>query len=362
VGPGAIVVVGAEVESIFPAGPAAPAGPHAVTEPVRLSDPLACVEILGRSAADRMIERFVQAEAELVSVIVQEGWHRGPVFSGASKNLEYQVVSDVGTAVVRTLRDHAQRGIEHSFLLSGCVYAETDVLDLFYFHREGKRAATRARNRQGSLNLWVVDCEKAQDSGLPGLLARADESGTSYFIREYVNCLNQPADLRRWAADALQGRCSTIPSGRKVKPGIWIADGAEVHRRARIVAPAYIGRGTRLHEDTLITRGSNLEECCYIDYGTVIEESSILKNTHVGIWLDVCNSIADGNKLVSLKRDTVLEIADPSVLRSTVRKPLPNGVAAKHAEERKIEIVNAEKSELSRQGAYSFLPILSRGE
>lgn len=356
-GPGAIVVVGADVESIFPANPA---GPQAVTEPVELSDPLACVEILGRSAADRMIERFVQADAELVSVIVQEGWHRGPVFSGASQTLEYQVVSDVGTAVARTFRDHAQRGIEHSFLLSGCVYAETDVLDLFYFHREGRRAATRARNRQGSLNLWVVDCAKAQDSDLQGLLKLADESGASYFIREYVNCLNHPADLRRWAADALQGRCSMIASGRKVKPGIWIADGAEVHRRARIVAPAYIGRGTRLHEDTLITRGSNLEECCYVDYGTVIEESSILKNTHVGIWLDVCNSVVDGNKLVSLKRNTALEIADPSVLRSTVRKAATNGGAVKAILERRLEIVNTEKPE--RQEAYSFLPILSRGE
>jgi hypothetical protein len=308
-----------------------------------------------------MIERLVQAETELVSVIVQEECHRGPLFSGASQNLEYQVVSDVGSAVLRTLNDHSQRGIEHSFFFPGNVYAETDVLDLFYFHREGRRAATRARNRQGALNLWVLDCDKAPDTNLESLLQRADGSGSSYFIREYVNCLNRPADLRRWAADALQGRCSMVLSGRKVKPGIWIDDGAEVHRRARIVAPAYIGRGTKLHEDTLITRGSNLEECCYVDYGTVIEESSILKDTHVGIWLDVCNAVADGNKLVSLKRDTVLEIADPSVMRSTVRKPVTNGLPVSHPEERKLEVVNTQKEE-TRQEAYSFLPILSRGE
>jgi hypothetical protein len=70
-------------------------------------------------------------------------------------------------------------------------------------------------------------------------------------------------------------------------------------------------------EDTLITRFSSVEKGCYVDYGTVIEDSSILENTHVGIWLDVCNSLAKGSKLFNLERNVILEISDPSILRAT---------------------------------------------
>ena len=41
------------------------------------------------------------------------------------------------------------------------------------------------------------------------------------------------------------------PSGVEVRAGIWIEDGADVHRRARIVAPAYIGSGSKVREDII---------------------------------------------------------------------------------------------------------------
>jgi NDP-sugar pyrophosphorylase family protein len=107
------------------------------------------------------------------------------------------------------------------------------------------------------------------------------------------------------------------PSGVELKPGIWVDEGAEIHRKARIVAPAYIGRDSKVMEDTLITRCSNIERGCCVDYGTVVENSSLLANTHVGIWLDVCHAVVSGNKLMSLGRNVTLEITDRSILRST---------------------------------------------
>jgi NDP-sugar pyrophosphorylase family protein len=106
------------------------------------------------------------------------------------------------------------------------------------------------------------------------------------------------------------------PWGVEVKPGIWVDEGAEIHRRARIVAPAYIGRASKVSEDTLITRCSSIERDCYVDYGTVIEDSSILPNTHIGIWLDVCHAVASGNKLLSLGRNVTLEVSDRSIMRT----------------------------------------------
>ena len=191
------------------------------------------------------------------------------------------------------------------------------MYSIFFTFTAKGGAATRARDSAGPLDLWVADCAKVQALGLDAVLACAEKSG-EYFVREYVNRLSHPRDLRRMASDSISGRCVTRPGGHEARPGIWVDDGAEIHRRARIVAPAYVGRGSILREDTLITRCSNIEEGCYIEYGSVIEDSSILKRTHIGIWLDVCRSVVDGNRLVSLKRDAVLEISDPGVMRSTV--------------------------------------------
>lgn len=334
-----------------------------------LSEPLPCIHILGRSAMERMIERFLRAEAEAVSVLVRAPASGRKAFSEGFENVECEVVTDVRSAIGNKLKEYWRRGIEHTLVASANVYAETDVLDLFYFHREGRQAATRAFDREGPLDLWVVDCAQAQQTDVDHLLVGAEGTGAAYFIREYVNRLNHPRDLRRMVSDALRGRCAMRPSGREVKPGIWIDEGAEIHRRARIVAPAYVGRESKLLEDTLITRCSNIEEGCYVDYGTVIEDSSILENTHIGIWLDVCLAVAEGNKLVSLRRGAVLEISDPSVMRSTVRREevrrgaeARDGLGLSRPEEGKTPVAVKREKELPAPETCSFQPILSRSE
>ena len=107
------------------------------------------------------------------------------------------------------------------------------------------------------------------------------------------------------------------PAGTEVKPGVWVDEGAQVHKRARIVAPAYIGRGSKIRQDTVITRCSSVEKACYVDCGTVIEDSTILSDTHIGISMDVCHAVVNGNRLLNLERDVVIEISDPGVMRST---------------------------------------------
>ncbi len=99
-----------------------------------------------------------------------------------------------------------------------------------------------------------------------------------------------------------------------------MAEGAQVEREARIVAPAFIGRDVCVSQQCLVTRGSNIERNSVVDYGTVIENTSVLPNTYVGIGLDVCHSIVDGNKLLNIQRDVLLEIDDSAVIRE--KKPL----------------------------------------
>jgi NDP-sugar pyrophosphorylase family protein len=312
VGLGAIVVIGAELggnRSTLPRGS---------EQEYPLSAPLPCVDVMGRSMTERIAERFVRAGVEVVSVLVSAEMARAvQPFCTSFENLTVQVVSDIGSAVIQKCKDFSRGGIEQAFIVSASVYTETDLLDLFYFHREARQTATRAHDSEGPLSLWVVDCAKAYHTDLQDYLAEAEGSAAaSYFIRDYVIRLTHPRDLRRLVSDSLRGRCAMRPSGTELKPGIWVDEGAEIHRKARIVAPAYIGRDSQVMEDTLITRCSNIERGCYIDYGTVIENSSILPNTHIGIWLDVCYAVANGNKLMSLSRNVTLEISDRSILRA----------------------------------------------
>jgi hypothetical protein len=317
VGLGAIVVTGDVHEGLT----------DALGNPALFSEPLAYLDVLGRSTAERIIERFVHADVDVVSVFQASGSSATRPSFTAFENVTYRVVRDTTAALQHTLQEYSRNGIEHAFLIMGSVYAETDLLDLFYFHREAKQVVTRAIDREGPLDLWVVDCAKVQEKDLKTLRAQNDPVGTPYFIREYVNRLNHPRDLRRFATDLLRGRCLMRPPGREVKRGIWIDEGADVHRRARIVAPAYVGRASKISEDTLITRFSTVEKNCCVDYGTVIEDSSILQNTEIGICLDVCHAVATGNKLLSLDRNVVIEISDPSVMRS-------NGSSRKHDQNR----------------------------
>jgi hypothetical protein len=308
VGLGAIVVIGAGSEGLRPVAQ----NSHAES---LLAEPIECVEILGSSMLQRTIEHFTRSDVQAITMLVP-GSCSVPALARTYSSVKALAVSDVGSAIAQQLNDYSQNGIDHSFIASTSLYAEADLLDLFYFHREARQAATRGLDREGPLDLWVVNCEKALQTGLDNLLTRADETSPSYFIRDYVSRLTHPRDLRRLVSDALCGRCAMRPSGREVKPGVWVEEGAEIHRGARIVAPAYIGAGSEVQEDSLITRCSSVEKSCYVDCGTVIEDSSILANTHVGIWLDVCHAIASGNKLLSLEHEVMVEISDASVLRS----------------------------------------------
>ncbi|MCU1300805.1 MAG: putative mannose-phosphate guanyltransferase [Candidatus Sulfotelmatobacter sp.] len=329
-GLGAILVVGTGLQRVRATSSESEPAPV-------LAEPLTCIDVMGRSMMERTVERFARAGVEVISVLVSvEMAHAVQPCSVEHENLSIQVVADVSAGVTQKLRDFSREGIEHAFVMSADLYTEADLLDLFYFHREAKQTATRTLDAEGSLSLWVIDCAKAQHADLEDLLAQSEGAAALYIVRDYVNRLEHPRDLRRLVSDALRGRCVMRPSGVEIRPGIWVDEGAEIHRRARVVAPAYIGRNAKLLEDTLITRCSNIEKGCYVDYGTVIEDSSILANTHVGIWLDVCHAVVNGNKLLSLGRNVTLEISDRSIMRT-------NGSAREEAGNNSLDFYEAQQ-------------------
>ena len=68
-GLGAIVIVGAGADGFSCVAPRENESAPPFTQP------LGCVEILGFSVLDRMIERMVQFEVEVVTLLVLDGFH-----------------------------------------------------------------------------------------------------------------------------------------------------------------------------------------------------------------------------------------------------------------------------------------------
>lgn len=291
---------------------------HGVSEPASVVGHLACVEIMGRSVTERMVDRFVAIDAEIVSILA-DARVALPPFEQLSETTTVRVVDDVASGLSQELKNFAERGIEFAFVVRAEVYSECDLMDWIWFHRGTRSPITRSRDSAGGLDFWVVDCAKLQHADISALIENKKPfDGPTYFISEYVNRVKEPSDFRRLVTDVFQRKCEMHPPGKEIRPGVWVEADAKIHRRARIIAPAYIGRGAQVREDTVITRCSNLESSCYVDYGTVIEDSSVLANSYVGIWLDVSHAVVKGNRLANVGRNVVLEISDRSVMRENM--------------------------------------------
>jgi hypothetical protein len=263
--------------------------------------PLACVEVLGLSVVDRCIEEFRRAGIGEVCLLTDNA------LAPCSE-------TDGGWAgVTSAVQQFKKDGTEWAFVMRSRAYVELDPLRMLHFHRNQRQVVTRAFDNKGPLDIWLMDTaafsETEKALGIPGMPC------AEYAVTGYVNRLRNAKDLRQLAVDGLTSRCRLRPRGTEVRPGVWVEEGAQIHKRARIVGPTFVGRGVKIREQCLITRCSNVESNSEIDYGTVVEDSSVLSNSYVGIGLDVSHSVVDGTILLNLERDVELEISDPGMIR-----------------------------------------------
>lgn len=314
-GIGAIVLVDAESQIDVRIPSTENSAPRS-SSPSLTDGPLAFLDILGRSLLEIMIDRFAGGGVEATSLLIQADVASvTPAFHRDFDNLAIYAVRSPWVQIVRALQKLAESGIEYALITRPSAYLEVDIADLIRFHCEGRTAVTRAIDADGPLDLWVVDCDAPFLSDWEGLPNELAAHPNSYFVDKYVKRVTHPRDLRQLATDAFLAKCQIRPCGRELRPGVWAGEGIEVHRGARIVAPAYIGAGARVEENALITRFSSVESFCYVDYGTAIENSTILPNTYVGISLDVRHAIVYENRLLDLNRDVVIETSDSNLFR-----------------------------------------------
>jgi hypothetical protein len=263
--------------------------------------PVGPLEILGQSIVERTVNRLHSTGVKMVSVVNE---------AALSSTAGLRFIPD-------SLMKHAQKGFDKVLLIRVGAYAEVNLVEFLQFHREMGVAVTRACDAHGPLDFWVLDALPKKQFGLSLDSLSDRHMPAGYLTKGYVNRLTDARDFRRLVVDAFLGRCAIRPSGREVRPGVWLDKGARVHRTASIVAPVYIGQGARIRASALVTRCSNVERKCLVDYGTSVEDSSILPFTYVGRALDVTDAVVDGHRLVNLSRNLAVTIEDPKIAGRT---------------------------------------------
>ena len=319
------------------------------TDPANKSDvlasfsnaPLAMLDVLGEPVLYRIIEGLHESGVRPIFLLIDS---HALANSALIRNLDRSWVhvirtpeDGLGAATQATLASCRERGLRAALVGRASAYVEFDAADMFGFHCAAGQPITFARNSGGRLEIAMIDCA-ASDTALAFLAAGCahQTAARDYVHGSYANRLRTPRDLRRLAQDALLRRCRIRPNGVEVRPGVWIAASARLHRHSRVVGPAYVGSDTRLRAGVVITRSTSVERNCEVDRGCTIENATILAGTYLGVGLEIAHAILDRNRLIDLRRAVEVEIGDSGLmgpasvpnhawLYSFVRSVVPSG-------------------------------------
>ncbi|MGI9101300.1 MAG: hypothetical protein ACR2IF_02535 [Terriglobales bacterium] len=282
--------------------------------------PLALHDVLGRPVLHRIVDRLQAQGIGAISVISEMPM---PPLEGAIRNAQ-QALNWTTVAAGQLFRvaenafsDHAQAGAEGVLVLRLGGYAEFEVEEFLQRHLDGRAHVTRAVDGNGAgLGLFMIASSRRNDAAylFRHHLQQCRAASGEWVFRGYFNPLASARDLRALAVDALMQRVPLASIGEERRPGIWIAPSARVDRRARILAPAFIGAHANVRAAAVITRGSVIEHHAEIDTGTVIENATVLPYTCIGPGLDVAHAVAGGRRLLHLARNVEVEISDPRLM------------------------------------------------
>ena len=283
--------------------------------------PLALLDVVGKSVVQHAADRLRRAGVEAITTLTAEApaEHAG---HGEFQAPEARP-ANIWRAVEEAFSAYASEGVESVLLLRLGPYAEFDISDLLRFHRERGHNATLICDGDGPLDAGVVQASRRNDAVflIRNGLRLTRLAAEPYMTPAYVNRLENARDLRRLAQDSLLQRCGIRPHGQELKPGVWVAEHARIHRTARVLAPAFVGAHAKLRAAAVVTRCSTVEHHAEVDRGTVLEDTSILPYTYVGRGLDAAHAVAGFGRVAHLRRHGEIEIADARLLGSVTSSP-----------------------------------------
>lgn len=281
--------------------------------------PLALTDIFGRAAVGHVVRHLKAQNVSEVAVISEAAL---PASADVRREQGVTYTMGQGAQVWRAaetaFNDLAQSGAEEIVVVRMGAYVEPDLDSFLQMHLDNGTHATRAVHRGKAVDLFVLTASRRNDAAYL-FRHRLTETRTrcgQWRFRGYYNALETPQNLRCLAVDALLHENGIKPDAEEVRPGVWVARGAQIHPRARVLAPSYIGAHAKVRANALVTRCSVVEHHAEIDYGTVIEDATVLPYTYVGPGLDITRSVVGSCRVASLDRNVEVELADPRLLRA----------------------------------------------
>lgn len=291
--------------------------------------PLAYLDVLGLPILERVRRRLVHFGVSCITFISDSPCDSGPFahaidFAPSGPHIHAEG-EQLWHAAEETFIKNAQDGADLVFALRIGPYVEADYEALVQHHLDHHCAVTMAVDSNNEpLDLFVLSASARTDAAalFKNRMERMRRECAPFCVKGYWNRLRNSADLRRLAVDGLLVKSSVRPEGTEIKPGIWVGTGARVHRKSRIIAPAFIGAHAKVRASTLITRGTVIEHHADVDCGTVVENSSVLPFTRVGAGLDVMHSVVGFRRLANLQQNVEVEIADEKLVGMVPLTPL----------------------------------------
>lgn len=300
--------------------------------------PFACLDVLGATVLERIAQQLRATGISQFSVISNAGPDAEPGMERAIQGAALDAISATADTFWQTAEDafeqFRQSGTDLVVILHVGPYVELDYEQVIRHHIKKRCRMTTVIGPEGQgLGIFVVDASRRGDATalFRSGLEKVRDDCERFTTKGYINLLRSPSDFRRLAIDGLLERNALRPVGKEIKPGVWVGHGAQVHRKARVLAPAFIGSYSKVRAASLVTRCSVVEHHAEIDCGTVVENSTILPHTYVGAGLDVMHSVVGFRRISHLVRDVAVEIQDGKLVgalpSNTVFRTLGSAVA-----------------------------------
>jgi NDP-sugar pyrophosphorylase family protein len=283
--------------------------------------PLSLLDVLGQTVLERVVQRLRRAGITDMCVLASVGEMATPYLERAEFRAKISSArvsrGELWTAAEEKCEQFRQEGADLILVLRLGPYLELDYEELVQHHIDKHcRMSTVVDSDGKALPIVVLDAARRGDASalFRSEMQQVRDDCERFPMRSYVNSLQTVINLRTLAIDGLLEKNAVRPVGHELKPGIWVGEGARVHRHARIVAPAYIGAQSKIRASALITRTSVVEHHAEVDCGTVVENSTILPFTYVGAGLDVMHSVVGFRRLAHLTRQVEVEISDAKLI------------------------------------------------
>jgi acetyltransferase-like isoleucine patch superfamily enzyme len=275
----------------------------------------ALLDVVGRTPAERMASRMKQSGISAVSVI--HAAESSQVPAGVVSGIEYQPVDprSFWPSAEAVFTHMGNSGAELVLVCALNTYSEIHFEKLIQFHLDHRALITQACCVSQPVQVFCIS--PSRRAGAESLFRSHLSGQPQYAIftgQGYATSLVTAQDLRRLAIDILTLRTETQPAFAQLRPGVWVGPGALIEKDARLLAPSFVGAFATVRAGAVVTRCSSVEQHAEVDCGTILENSTLLPGVRIGAGLDLSHAVAGPRSIVSLRRNAMVEIADPRLI------------------------------------------------